>query len=302
MGNALDIKGTRAYSKQPEHMAAEHYAMPFHPWCFDIFCRQSKQHFSRVNISGLMKWRNAHFSWDDFHGFPRTRDVLGAQEQFWRHDPGKEYLAANPLVVPRLLPLLDAAIMSNDRPPNPQTGVFDLSCRLGFPRQDAADTLAALPMEIRLLILDHLGSRDIANVRLASRAYEQLPVHLWYRLVREDMPWLWEAWDEKEIEHRPSLWTSMTANGMRLFLQRRKRYAKVLRQEGQPGSIDDALDYLLPWLAIGAQQGLLPRDKTNWYQVYTEIKHNWPQLKGLQNRARIWGDINEIIQRIKRHN
>lgn len=54
--------------------------MPFHPWCFDIFSRQSKAQFGKVNVSGLMKWRNSDFGWDDFHSFPRDGDVFAARE------------------------------------------------------------------------------------------------------------------------------------------------------------------------------------------------------------------------------
>ncbi|KAK1142973.1 hypothetical protein N8T08_007214 [Aspergillus melleus] len=285
----------------PEYTAANEYAMPFHPWCFDIFCRQSKLHFNRINISGLMKWRNAEFSWDDFRGFPRTGDVAGAQEQFWLHDPGNEYLAANPLYVPRLLPLLDAAITTEGHYPRPQSGAFDLPCRPSGSRDESADPIAALPMDIRLLILDYLKSRDIANLRLASRGYEQLPAGLWYRLVREEMPWLWEAWDETGRGHRPSPWTSITANGVHLLIQRRQHYARILREEGQvgDGDIDDALDCLLSWPETATPPHILPRGQTNWYRLYTDIKRNWPQLKGLQNRQRIWEDVEEIIDRIK---
>ncbi|KAI9046062.1 F-box protein [Aspergillus affinis] len=279
----------------PEYTQGNEYALPFHPWCFDIFCRQSKLHFRCVNVSGLMKWRNAEFSWEDFREFPRTGDVVGAQEQFWRHEPGNEYLAANPLYVPRLLPLLNSAVTTEGHPP----GAFDLSCRPSCHRDESADPLAVLPLDIRLLVLDYLGSRDIANLRLASRAYEQLPVGLWYRLIREEMPWLWEAWDETERGHRPSLWTSVTANGARLLNQRRQHYTRVLREEGHVDNLDDALDYLLPWPESATPSHKLPRGQTNWYQLYTEVKRNWPQLKGLRNRQRIWEDVDEIIYRIK---
>lgn len=76
--------------------------MPFHPWCFDIFCRQSKARFNRINISGLMKWYNAEVLSDDWFDFPRSEDVHKSRDQFWQHLPGKEYLAANPLYVPGL--------------------------------------------------------------------------------------------------------------------------------------------------------------------------------------------------------
>jgi hypothetical protein len=80
--------------------------MPFHPWCFDIFCRQSKVRLNRINISGIIKWRDAESSNKDFYGFPWSGDVIEGQRQWWEHFPGKEYLAATPLYVPGLRPIL----------------------------------------------------------------------------------------------------------------------------------------------------------------------------------------------------
>ena len=45
------------------------------------------------------------------------------------------------------------------------------------------------------MVLDHLGSKDIANLRLATPVFRELPTTLFRRLFFEDMPWLWEAKD-----------------------------------------------------------------------------------------------------------
>ena len=45
------------------------------------------------------------------------------------------------------------------------------------------------------MILDHLGSKDIANLRLATPAFRQLPTILFWRLLLEDTPWLYEMKD-----------------------------------------------------------------------------------------------------------
>ena len=45
------------------------------------------------------------------------------------------------------------------------------------------------------MLLDKLSSKDIANLRLVSRAFRQLPKLLFMKLLREDMPWLWEVED-----------------------------------------------------------------------------------------------------------
>ena len=282
-----------AHLPQPEHMQGDEIAMPFHPWCFDIFCRQSQINFSRINVAGLIKWRDSEFSYDDFHNFPRCAEVFSAQEQFWSHVPGSEFLAASPLHVPNLPPILQAAVGDADF--NTSAGVFDLSLHKSH-GTSVHDPLATLPLEIQHLILGSLGSRDIANLRLASRAFQQLPNGLWYRLVREEMPWLWEAWPDTECAHTPSPWTEMTANETKTFYQYTETYKSRLTSQGQYSS--DAVSDLLPWPRTS--QIRLPRDATNWYQLYTDVRRNWGQLKGLQNRKRIWEDVEEIIARIHR--
>ncbi|PLB36536.1 F-box protein [Aspergillus candidus] len=278
----------------PEHMQGDEFAMPFHPWCFDIFCRQSQSRFDHINVAGLIKWRDSEFSYDDFHKIPRCAEVLSAQEQFWGHEPGSEFLAANPLHVPYLPRILQAAV--EDASFDASAGVFDLSLHMSH-GTSVHDPLATLPFEIQHLILGFLGSRDIANLRLASRAFQHLPNGLWYRLVREEMPWLWEAWPETECAHTPSRWTEMTANETKLFCQYTETYKSRLASEGQYSS--DAVGDLLPWPRT--PQIRLPRNATNWYRLYTDVRRNWGQLKGLQNRKRIWEDVEEIFARISKY-
>ncbi|KAL2831471.1 hypothetical protein BDW59DRAFT_169731 [Aspergillus cavernicola] len=262
-----------------EEVNCNDLAMPFHPWCFDLFCRQSKSRFKLINVSGLIKWRNAESSYEDFHSFPRVGEVHSAQEQFWCHEPGSEYLTANPLYVPGLPTLLQSAAEDEDN------------------RTLAVDHLTSLPLDIRLLIVDYLGSNDITTLRISSRAFTHLPDSVWYRLVREEMPWLWEVLDESETPHIPSPWTTMTANEVRFQEETREQYSRQLRDEYNPP--DKIIDYLLPLPSAPLDPMKLPRANKNWHRVYTQIKRNWGMLKGLRNRRRIWEDIEEIIRRIE---
>ncbi|KAK2742855.1 hypothetical protein FQN55_007639 [Onygenales sp. PD_40] len=277
----------------------QNYAVPFHPWCFDIFSRLSKLHFGHVNVPGLMEWRNAESSYEDFNEFPHGPDVEAGQEQWWCHEPGKEYLAANPLYVPNLPAILRSAIKNDEDNFSSQNSAFSVSQPTTGSKESQGtaeyhsrtDPLQSLPQEIRLLIIDQLPSRDIANLRLASRAFRQLPISLWYHLVREEMPWLWEAWDDGECDnHTPSFWTTNTAADL----------SRIMK--GSPKSRNEitAADIVASGTAM-PEQIKLPRDKTNWYQLYVEIRRNWGQLKGLQNRERIYKDVEEIIRRIEEY-
>ena len=57
----------------------------------------------------------------------------------------------------------------------------------------AHDPFYKLSNEVVGLVLDNLGSKDIANLRLASTRFGELPDILFRRLLFEDLPWFWEA-------------------------------------------------------------------------------------------------------------
>lgn len=60
-------------------------------------------------------------------------------------------------------------------------------------QEDAsADPFAALSTDVTSMVVEYLPSKDIANLRLATRAVQQLPNILFRRLLLEDMPWMWE--------------------------------------------------------------------------------------------------------------
>ncbi|KAL2867778.1 uncharacterized protein BJX67DRAFT_352248 [Aspergillus lucknowensis] len=299
-GGVQDINADNV-NYDPEYTAPNDLAMPFHPWCFDIFTRQSKVQFKRVNVSGLMKWRNAELSYDDFYSFARAREVNEGREQFWMYVPRSEYLAANPLYVPGLPPLLLAAVEEDSESRSQKDSVSSCPAESSQPLSQTSrpDPLAFLPLDIRLLIVDFLQPADVHNLHIASQAFRQLPNSVWYRFVRDEMPWLWEAWGEAEIEHTPSFWTTMSANEFQYLHERQIDYRNALDEEGLPA--EEMVEYLLPPPKAKPEELKLPRETTNWHQVYTQIKRNWAQLRGLRNRKRIWEDVEEVIRRIRKY-
>ena len=42
------------------------------------------------------------------------------------------------------------------------------------------------------MIVDLLSRRDVANLRLASLSFVQLPQTYFHQLVKTEMPWVWE--------------------------------------------------------------------------------------------------------------
>ncbi|KAJ5521137.1 Major facilitator superfamily domain general substrate transporter [Penicillium fimorum] len=288
-----------------DDVGADDIAMPFHPWCFDIFCRQSKVQFERVNVAGLMIWRNAEFDWDAFNSFPRTEDVKNSRRQWWTHEPGSEYTVANPLYVPRLPEILLAAVKNKGSPSSSDScdeikSAQPVTNRPSASHHSPADFLSSLPSEIQLMIIDYLDSKDVVSLSLTSKGFTQIPNSVWYRLVRKEMPWLWEAWDESECIHNPSPWTILTTADIKCVVTARSDYARALVDDSYTQlAAEKAAEHRYVLRTI-PDQVKLPRVNTDWRRVFMQIQLNWYELKGLRNRQRIWVDVEEIVRRIRK--
>ena len=210
--------------------------MPFHPWCFEIFIRQSRHRFGQIDADGLMDWRDYHneqyeicenerrendrqgkkdyerprnlSAFDSIHRDPAAE--RGGYGQDWVHNEGCEYLAANAVHVPDLNPLLHAAV-DDSNAADGLAGVFLLEQDVQWHRQDIKDPFSVLSAELRLEILEYLDSISIAALRLSSRAFRQLPQSLFYTLLRKELPSLWEIADDDEGEPSPYFWTAYSA-------------------------------------------------------------------------------------------
>lgn len=134
-----------------------------------------------------------------FKKFPRDPAVRRGNEQFWKHEPGCEYLVANPIDIPGLPQLLESQVRSAGK-----KTTFGGTKELGDSSRNKSGTQASMPnaaedpfsqlsAEITSMILDNLGSKDIANLRLATPVFRQLPTILFRRLLLEDMPFLFEV-------------------------------------------------------------------------------------------------------------
>jgi len=230
---------------------------PFHPTCFEIFKRVSVERLDQVDVHGLWSWRDLEGSYEEFfEQFPRAFEVKNGNEQTWHHEPGNEYVAANPIDIPGFLILLKKSEKEfvyegkKKLPYDTNSGVFTFTYKIGRdtfksmhktpPPGTASDVFSRLPNELRYMIISQLPARDIANLRLVTPAYRQLSISVFRHLIFHEMPWLWEACD-------------------------------------------------------------LPVGNTDWYFLYTKMKFAWQNLKGVQNRKRVWKDVNEIVTRIEKY-
>ena len=126
------------------------------------------------------------------------------------HEPGSEYLAAYPLYAPGLPPILLGAVKGAGHLSSPEPNTdFEyfrpIANDIASSPTRPTDHFSSLPLELRLLIIDFLRSNGIARLSMTSKSFANLPDSSWYKLVRREMPWLWEAWDEPECVHDPSL-------------------------------------------------------------------------------------------------
>lgn len=309
--------------------------MPFHPWCFEIFIRLSRQRFGRVDVDGLMDWRDhqhgvadrlrtferwgpRHTEPDAFDCIPRHEDVKRSQDQEWRHVRGCEYLAANPVLVPNLSEILHAAIEPGV---DGQDGVFQLTERdMEMRDSNPSDLFLKLSSELRLGILEHLDGASIASLRLSSRAFRQLPQTLFYMLLRHEFPSLWEAAQNIEGDQSSYFWSRIRAREIAPYIDNRDdpaqrdfhddidQFRTAIREE-MPEMYDDWLaaepnyqTYLNapPWPPSMPEQTRLRKGQTNWHRVYVSLNKELGkgELKGLKNRERIWKDVSRIVEKI----
>ena len=316
-----------------EQRAAE-TAMPFHPACLEVFRRASLHRRLRLGgstaaaaddgavESSLADWfALAAPRWAC--GFDRHPAVQRASTQEWTHAPGDEFLAANPCFVPALRKVLAAAAAGAHgtaaaaaaAEPDYHRGAFDVPASSGPPRGDpSGDPFSRLPNELAAGILSQLGSRDTANLRLASRRFRQLAQSAFHSLLLREAPWLWEAWCGMDY----AFWAGTSAHALR-EADKQWRSEKqdiegaiqVLLEEGLPHDENqEAVAALRARIArhevdaLGARKNIaapqLPAATTDWHRLCLDVKRNWARLGGLQNRRRIWADCEGILDEIER--
>lgn len=245
------------------------WAMPFHPTCLELFKRASLEHSGAIDVAGLTAWYTVEASFDDvYYDFPRDSAAKAGRNQFWSHNNGHEFLAANPCFVPELNSILSKAKFETHTPPQKAalSGVEVVAGDVNV----SDDVLLMLPYDIRYDIALRLEVEDLASLGRASRrAFRDLSQSLSYARLRRDMPWFYEAWCSLPI----SPWATTTE--------------KTIRRGEQPQAI-----CMEP----------LDREVTDWAYLEMELVRVLETTAlGLQNRRRIWKDCEEILRRIDKH-
>ena len=223
------------------------------------------------------------------------------------HALGTEYLAANPVRVPKLLDLLNEcgerkcdAVFADTSTRNTTADVFDL-----------------LPPELQSMVLGHLLRRDVANLRLASRTFSQLPQSFFHSLIKRKMPWIWEidTLGSRSIDWH-KLWFKLSdADGGSLKDEKERRHREyTLRKavdDAEENFVDIAdpsgcLDIPLPEEHEGLarlKQRLDEEARAEFRQACAEnpfVERKATEINGLRNRRRVWTDSERLLKRIQR--
>ena len=159
------------------------------------------------------------------------------------------------------------------------------------------------------MAMEHLSIQDVANLRLASSSFTQLPQSYFHHLVRSEMPWVWE------IESLPpnqvdwySLWCELTkADGGSCANEREREYVKKCKEQIYKAARKDLRErgatYIQPYHKDfqDALERANERAEVKLDSTYNFRGQAWPkktEVRGLRNRRRIYGHVEEILRRV----
>lgn len=292
--------------------------MPFHPTCLEVYKRASLHRFGKVDIKGLTDWYRLEATYDDFFtDFPRHAAVRRGLSQWWKHVPGDEWLVANPCFVPDLERML-YLVRQYEASPKAECYSDDVGTDTAALYRDADDCFVRLPMELLLFILKNVDGKELASLRLASRAFRQLPQSVFHDLLLREFPWIWESWcslpyawwattTQTDIIANEDAWAERKHDlenwripvlaetrelygygGNELLIEALKERLKVIKQE--------EIDFRKPCPVT-----TLSKTTPDWRRLYVELARNRHKVKGLRKREIVWRDCQYILDRIEHH-
>ncbi|KAI7122572.1 hypothetical protein KC316_g18109 [Hortaea werneckii] len=252
-------------------------------------------------IDGLWRLREEKGDYASrFEGMPRNPDVDLVTEKWYSARPGTQYLAAGPGDVPGLSTLIQSCLVERGVVCE---SVFDASEHMAE-SAGRSEPFSRLPSELQQILLEQISRQDVANLRLVSPAFKQLPQSYFRHLVETEMPWLWEISDlPKHLIDFYRLWCRLheADGGSQQDLQERewltqtpRRKLDALRDELEPRTGFSAeWDERAPTLEEEAKAEIQAGYESGmWLRKPTNV------LLGLRNRRRIWQDLDVIVRMI----
>ncbi|USP73104.1 hypothetical protein yc1106_00378 [Curvularia clavata] len=169
--------------------------LPVHSYCLDIFAKVSYRRLGRVDLNGIWHWREMQCSPESYN---LTEDDVSTCPEVargrrdhgvWSHQPGDEWLAANPVEVPELCSLVESCFSS-----------VPLECTTN---QHSQARLLRLPAELIDYIICFLEESDLNIVAATCRQLRRHTQSFFKVLAVEHMSWLWEVFEAERYPSSP---------------------------------------------------------------------------------------------------
>ncbi|SMY29086.1 unnamed protein product [Zymoseptoria tritici ST99CH_1A5] len=279
-------------------------AMPFHPWCLEVYLRAALAQKGRVDVDGLGEW----WEQSDRLGGPdeveRCMALETCQGQWWDHEKEFAFLIMDPLKDEGLMRILNEAREVEDGF-DPSQSAFSERHSPRPATDEQHDPFLTLPPELLQHILTLLPTPSIGAARTVSRAFTHIPISFFHHLLRKDFPWIWEVDAATSVAlPRYSKWTQKVVDDA----AREPESDTFDPPDDEAGSQEDGGGSHVAQVAAAVgpaerNEGynippVLPRFQTNWFKLYAALKKAGHSIPGLRNRERIWRDCGQILKKI----
>jgi hypothetical protein len=263
----------------------------FHPHCLETYKRVSALRLDSAELTRIPEFADWWTS-DGMVNPPPAHKSVGCG-QWYEHDPGSEFVVANPLQIPALTAIFEAARRPHDFDAK-ERSPFGVKGTVGM--NNSSDIFGKLPGELHDMFLTSLGSKDIANLRLASRTFRHLPITLWRELITKELPWIWEACSDRPYPYM----SCITRPELEAHDQAMKDRTQATQRLGDEEKMEQMEMIARDDATFRESRAVhqLSRSGTDWYYLYCRLSREWKDIKGLQNRERIWKTIEYIVRRI----
>lgn len=293
-----------------------------------MFAKLSYRRLGRVDLDGIWHWREIQCCPESYNltkddVLPCPEVARGRQDHgVWCHQPGDEWLAANPVEIPESCSLVQSCF----RP-------VDVECV----SQHSQARLLRLPAELIDHIMSFLTESDLSTVAATCRKLRCHTQSFFKALAVEHMGWLWEVFEAERYPVSPdwpATWDPCNPPGLVVpdlpcdlasEEQENALWAEIVKDDPDMENVGNAVKasnssrrtaILEPYREKAAQslqewrnfRGRvadwicrlpLSEDRVahclDWARLWHLFNPDTTSIPGIQNRARIWKDCERIL-------
>jgi hypothetical protein len=303
--------------------------LPVHSYCLDMFAKASYRRLGRVDLDGIWHWREMQ-SYPESYNLTRD-DVLHRPEVAqgrhddgnpWCHQPGDEWLAANPVEIPESCGLVESCFTSST---------------LEHTVQNSQARLLGLPAELIDHIISFLGEYELSAVAATSRKLRCHTQSFFRALAVEHMGWLWEVFEAERYPNSPDWpvsWDPCNPPGLvvpdlpydlETEEQENALWAQIIEEDSEMECFGNAVktsnssrreailapyraraehllqewrtfrDGVTEWICRLPLGGKQRGHDLDWARLWRLSNPDTTPIPGMRNRARIWKDCERIL-------